>query len=831
MNGRDDWPCWSKGWKRKVVLFLSLLGVSLATIGVSGSSDSDLDLTQAVVVTPAGLSGPEKQAVRMLVEEVEKRTMIRWKVLTEFPAGPTPVIIVSPVSRLQTWCPWCLAGEKNSNHQDTKAQFAGRAEGYRIRVKQAGHSAPAVLIIGNDARGVLFGAGRLLREMQMSRGKILLSGKLDLTTAPKFPLRGHQLGYRPKTNSYDGWTPALWEQYIRDLAVFGTNAIELIPPRSDDSPDSPHFPLPPMEMMIRMSKLADDYGLDVWVWYPALDADYSNTGTVQSALKEWGEVLEKLPRVDAVFVPGGDPGHTQPKYLMALLEKETRVLHRSHPKAQMWVSPQGFNQQWMEEFYTILRNQRPGWLSGVVFGPQVRVSLPQLRAAIPKQYPIRLYPDITHSLRCQYPVPDWDLAYALTEAREVINPRPVGEAAIFRAAADYMHGFITYSEGCNDDVNKIIWSGLGWDPDRKVEEILQEYSRYFIGESHSDDFTQGLLALERNWQGPLATNESVYRTLEVFQKLEKTATPQERLNWRFQQALYRAYYDAYDRSRLIYETDLEKKAEEKLRAARQMGSLVTMDQAEAILKSADREWVSAGWRARVFELAEALFQSIRMQLSVERYQAISVGRGANLDTIDVPLNNRVWLLNRFSQLRALVGESERLAGIEAILGWTDPGPGGFYDDLGNALRQPHLVRGSEVETPVLSYERDPEFRRAPLMGFAHRPEWRISWCDHADALFDTSLRMRYTGLTPNAQYKVRVVYAGDNFGTRVRLLADDGLEIHPLIKKPDPVRPLEFAVPLGATKDSELVLTWYQEAGRGGSGRGCQVAEVWLIRQ
>ena len=48
----------------------------------------------------------------------------------------------------------------------------------------------------------------------------------------------------------------MWEQYIRDLAVFGTNAIELIPPRSDDDADSPHFPLPPMEMMTAMSRIA-----------------------------------------------------------------------------------------------------------------------------------------------------------------------------------------------------------------------------------------------------------------------------------------------------------------------------------------------------------------------------------------------------------------------------------------------------------------------------------------------------------------------------------------------------------------------------------------------
>src|SRR5438132_5358886 len=112
---------------------------------------------------------------------------------------------------------------------------------------------------------MLFGIGRLLREVHMRRGRISIDANLNIRTAPRYPLRGHQLGYRPKTNSYDGWTLAMWEQYIRDLTVFGANAIELIPPRSDDDTDSPHFPLPPMPTMIGMSRLADEYGLDVWI--------------------------------------------------------------------------------------------------------------------------------------------------------------------------------------------------------------------------------------------------------------------------------------------------------------------------------------------------------------------------------------------------------------------------------------------------------------------------------------------------------------------------------------------------------------------------------------
>src|SRR5467141_2477435 len=136
---------------------------------------------------------------------------------------------------------------------------------------------PVFLVIGNDARGVLFGVGRLLRALHLGEGKITIEDDSNLSTAPKHPLRGHQLGFRPKTNSYDAWDLDQWEQYIRDLAVFGCNAIELIPPRSDDAPTSPHFPRPQMEMMIGMSRLASEYGLDVWIWYPAMDKDYSDS--------------------------------------------------------------------------------------------------------------------------------------------------------------------------------------------------------------------------------------------------------------------------------------------------------------------------------------------------------------------------------------------------------------------------------------------------------------------------------------------------------------------------------------------------------------------------
>jgi hypothetical protein len=90
--------------------------------------------------------------------------------------------------------------------------------------------------------------------------------------------------------------------------------------------------------------------------------------------------------------------------------------------------------------------------------------------------------------------------------------------------------------------------------------------------------------------------------------------------------------------------------------------------------------------------------------------------------------------------------------------------------------------------------------------------------------------MTYSCLDPGAQYKVRVVYAGENV-PGIRLVADEIHEVHPFVKKVFPVRPLEFDIPAQATQDGRLSLKWYRTPGLGGNGRGCQVAEVWLIRK
>ena len=130
-----------------------------------------------------------------------------------------------------------------------------------------------------------------------------------------------------------------------------------------------------------------------------------------------------------------------------------------------------------------------------------------------------------------------------------------------------------------------------------------------------------------------------------------------------------------------------------------------------------------------------------------------MGRGANLDLIDNPLNERKWLKIQFDEIRKMSSDEQRHAAIDKIMNWTDPGPGGFYDNLGNLTQQPHLLRG-------LGAEKDPEFRASSRVGFRDSRDWRLAWCCFAESRYDAPLQMRYEDLDPSATYRIRVVYSG-----------------------------------------------------------------------
>ena len=73
---------------------------------------------------------------------------------------------------------------------------------------------------------------------------------------------------------------------------------------------------------------------------------------------------------------------------------------------------------------------------------------------------------------------------------------------------------------------------------------------------------------------------------------------------------------------------------------------------------------------------------------------------------------------------------------------------------------------------------------------------------------------------------MKVTYVGQG----IRLMADNIL-IHDYLPQPAEIAPVTFDLPAKATADGKLTLEFSIETGKGGTGRGCQVGEVWLIRK
>lgn len=775
-----------------------------------------IDLSRATAVNLVSDKQVLRRSLEVLQEEVQKRTGIRLPVATRIPA--------------QSFIALVLEKDKQRLPEGYRSAASIGPEGYSLVAGPKG-----VAIIGKDARGLLYGVGRCLRKMEMRTGKLTISSEATLTSTPKYPIRGHQLGYRPKTNAYDAFTVARFDQYIRDLALFGANSIEIVPPRTDDDATSRHMVLPPMRMIAEQSRICADYGLDVWMWYPNMGSDYSHPDSVRKELNERREVFSKVPKLDALFVPGGDPGDLEPDVLFAWLEKEAAVLREYHPKAKIWVSPQVFRptQAWFDAFYKHVNKEYP-WFGGVVFGPWIKTPVQEIRKLVKPSIPIRHYPDITHNYASQYPVPHWDLAWAMTLGREAINPRPNDEKAIHNAFDEYGAGSISYSEGTNDDVNKFVWSDQDWNPETPVIETLRDYARLFLGPDAAEPVAQGLLALEQNGRGAVLANDHIDRTLVQWQALERSAPAAVLSNARFQMGLIRAYFDAYTRRRLLYETELEQEARDRLSAIAPGRSLTAIAEARQLLEKAWKMPVQAALRSRCMALGDSLFRSIGAQLTIEKHGAAG-GRGNFLDNIDIPLNDAPWLLSHLAQIEKVESEDERLRQLAEMLHRTDPGPGGFYDHFGDPASWKRVLG-------QLPWEQDPGSLVSPRVSFGVGlvgEEWvdeikatgfkgqitPRAWMKQAKALYNLPLKIAYSDLDRTATYRMRISYTG-RFRSRMKLVTDDGSVIHDFLQTGE--QPIfEFDVPRAATADGSVTFIWNCGEGE----RGSQVTEIWLMRK
>eukprot|EP00041_Stephanoeca_diplocostata_P026368 m.709830 g.709830 ORF g.709830 m.709830 type:complete len:415 (-) comp22947_c0_seq2:2661-3905(-) len=400
--------------RKAIVVFMICSAVSSARTAEVPPSDLDLHHASIVIEQQTPLL---HRAASLIVDKVFERTSLTW-----------PVVIASDITSIGMRKEWRNSGPTITIRARSTAEvdFTSNApEGYTISANASG-----VAITGSDGRGALFGAGRLLRALNLTlvqnyytprHAGATLALPLSVTSKPDRPMRGVQIGYRPKTNSYDGLTPALFESLVSDLVVFGINQIELISESFDDAPYSPHFSLSHPDMNVAMATVLAKYGVNVSLWYPAChpggdvnkgcEVGNFHDPTVMAAAKAaWNSTFASLPRLDTLFINAGDPGGQSPDDLVFIAQAAKEVLHVHHPGAALWICPQDWNTSDYSRWTQLVSvPSAKSWLDGVIYGPGMPISLETFRnSTAPNNFPVRLYPDITHSVGDQLPVPNWD---------------------------------------------------------------------------------------------------------------------------------------------------------------------------------------------------------------------------------------------------------------------------------------------------------------------------------------------------------------------------------------------------------------------------------------
>lgn len=159
----------------------------------------------------------------------------------------------------------------------------------------------------------------------------------------------------------------------------------------------------------------------------------------------------------------------------------------------------------------------------------------------------------------------------------------------------------------------------------------------------------------------------------------------------------------------------------------------------------------------------------------------------------------------------MTDEKERVSRLGELARWENPGPGSFYDDLGNISKMPHVAQEGGEEGRPLFWWWDNGKSRARL-------SWQVTMWPRA---------MVYEGLDAKAKYVVRTSGYGQ------ALLKMDGTRVQPSIDGRTMGEFKEFPVPDWCLVDGRLVLTWDRAGDEEHLNwrQQSRLAEVWLLKR
>ena len=447
------------------------------------------------------------------------------------------------------------------------------AEGFRIEDRPGG----GARIVGDDARGLLYGVGKFLRASRYER-EGFVPGSWRGSSVPWKPVRGVYFATHFH-NFYHGAPIGKIEEYVEDLALWGLNELlvwyDLHHFNGFDDPEAVAF----RERLRAVMAAARRIGMDVSLTLIGNEAyadspealratlgagrgGYYPCGVCPSRPEGMAYILEAMGRTfdwaadlapRSIWVwpydqggcgceacrPWGSTG------FMACVEKIRGLARAKLPGAKVIVSTWYMDPQEIAAVMERLSRQ-PGLADGLVVEGPVPAAVSALGL------PVVGFPEI--SMHATFP---WG-GFGAT-------PLPSRAQSQWDRVKGQVAGGFPYSEGIYEDITKVVYSQFYWS-DRPAAETVREYVAFEFSPDVVDEVAAVVETLERNhrfrwWPGLLEgvklmmdwfpsrgaasrDDPGAEEALRTMEAVDGRLTPRARRSWRWRQLILRARLDA-----------------------------------------------------------------------------------------------------------------------------------------------------------------------------------------------------------------------------------------------------------------------------------------------
>ena len=457
-------------------------------------------------------------------------------------------------------------------------------EGFRIE----GTGPGGVRIVGNDERGLLYGAGKFLRSSRFDEGRFT-PGAWRGTSVPEKPVRGMYFATHFHNFYHDAPVEKV-ERYVEEMALWGCNALsvwfDMHHYNGIDSPDAQAM----IERLRAVIRAANGVGIGASLttlaneayanspealraapcqWHYQVELCPNKPGAMELLLKWRTEMLEAFGDLDIEYVwiwPYDQGGCMCEKCLpwgcngfLKVAEPVARLVYEAFPNAKTVLSTWCFDYACEGEYEGLAKafEERPDWVDYLMVDSHTDFPPYVLQHGAPGGLPMLNFPEI--SMHGMWP---WGGFGA--------NPLPARFQKIWDECGGLVSGGFPYSEGIYEDINKaVIWQ-FYWDSKREAMDTVREYAAY---EFSQDVATQAAKAVEmmeashtfslrteelQRWADRAAAGQCpgdpvVYHLpglkqsdecFELVRKMDAQLTPYARQAWRWRVLYLRAAVEA-----------------------------------------------------------------------------------------------------------------------------------------------------------------------------------------------------------------------------------------------------------------------------------------------